>query len=91
MTTCRNLMRCLCERIVFWWGQRVSKEYEEEDERMLTLEKFEQASEIVKDVTLPTKLVYSEYLSQQSGGGRIYLKPENMQKTGAYKSAGRLL
>ena len=51
---------------------------------MLTLEKFEQASEIVKDVTLPTKLVFSEYLSQQSGG-RIYLKPENMQKTGAYK------
>ena len=45
----------------------MSKEYEEEDERMLTLEKFEQASEIVKDVTLPTKLVYSEYLSQQSG------------------------
>ena len=54
---------------------------------MLTLEKFEQASEIVKDVTLPTKLVYSEYLSQQSGG-RIYLKPENMQKTGAYKVRG---
>ena len=54
---------------------------------MLTLEKFEQASEIVKDVTLPTNLVYSEYLSQQSGG-RIYLKPENMQKTGAYKVRG---
>ena len=54
---------------------------------MLTLEKFEQASEIVKDVTLPTKLVYSEYLSQQSGG-RIYLKPENMQKTGTYKVRG---
>ncbi len=54
---------------------------------MLTLEKFEQASEIVKDVTLPTKLVFSEYLSQQSGG-RIYLKPENMQKTGAYKVRG---
>ena len=48
----------------------------------LTLEKFEQASEIVKKVTLPTKLVYSEYLSQQTGG-RIYLKPENMQYTGA--------
>ena len=30
---------------------------------MLTLEKFEQASELVKKVTLPTKLVYSEYLS----------------------------
>lgn len=53
----------------------------------LTLEKFEQASEIVKKVTLPTKLVYSEYLSSQSGG-RIYLKPENMQYTGAYKVRG---
>ncbi len=34
---------------------------------MLTLEKFKQASEIVKKVTLPTKLVYSEYLSNQTG------------------------
>ncbi len=54
---------------------------------MLTLEKFEQASEIVKKVTNPTKLVYSEYLSQQTGG-KIYLKPENMQHTGAYKLRG---
>ena len=44
---------------------------------MLTLEKFEQASEIVKRVTNPTKLVYSDYLSQQTGG-KVYLKPENM-------------
>ena len=41
---------------------------------MLTLEKFEEASEIVKNVTLPTKLVYSENLSQQTGG-KVYLKP----------------
>lgn len=54
---------------------------------MLTLEKFEQASELVKKVTLPTKLVYSESFSQQTGG-RIYLKPENMQYTGAYKVRG---
>lgn len=54
---------------------------------MLTLDKFEQASEIVKKVTIPTKLVYSEYLSQQTGG-KIYLKPENMQYTGAYKVRG---
>lgn len=54
---------------------------------MLTLEKFEEASELVKKVTNPTKLVYSEYLSEQSGG-RIYLKPENMQYTGAYKVRG---
>lgn len=54
---------------------------------MLTLKKFEEASEIVKKVTKPTKLVYSEYLSQQTGG-KVYLKPENMQYTGAYKIRG---
>ena len=42
---------------------------------MLTLEKFEEASEIVKRVTRPTKLIYSEYLSSQTGG-KVYLKPE---------------
>ena len=54
---------------------------------MLTLEKFEEASEIVKRVTNPTKLIYSEYLSEQAGG-KVYLKPENMQHTGAYKLRG---
>ena len=33
---------------------------------MLTLEKFERASELVKEVTTPTKLVFSEYLSTQT-------------------------
>lgn len=54
---------------------------------MLTLMKFEEASEVVKKVTKPTKLVYSEYLSQQTGG-KVYLKPENMQYTGAFKLRG---
>lgn len=54
---------------------------------MLTLDKFEEASEIVKRVTQETKLVYSEYFSQQTGN-RVYLKPENMQVTGAYKIRG---
>ena len=54
---------------------------------MLTLENFEEASEVVKQVTTPTKLVYSEYLSAQTGG-KVYLKPENMQHTGAYKLRG---
>lgn len=53
----------------------------------LTLEKFEEASEIVKRVTNPTKLIRSGYLSQQSGA-KVYLKPENMQHTGAYKLRG---
>lgn len=54
---------------------------------MLTLDKFEEASEVVKKVTLETKLVYSEYLSGQTGN-KVYLKPENMQYTGAYKVRG---
>lgn len=54
---------------------------------MLTLERFEEASEKVKEVTLPTELVYSEYLSAQTGN-KVYLKPENMQFTGAYKVRG---
>lgn len=54
---------------------------------MLTLERFEEASEVVKKVTLETKLVYSDFLSTQTGN-KIFLKPENMQFTGAYKVRG---
>ncbi|MCD7982328.1 MAG: threonine ammonia-lyase [Clostridiales bacterium] len=54
---------------------------------MLTLDRFEEASEIVREVTQETKLVYSEFLSQRTGN-KIYLKPENMQYTGAYKVRG---
>lgn len=57
------------------------------EENMLTLEKFEEASEKVKEAILPTDLVYSEYLSNQTGN-KVYLKPENMQFTGAYKVRG---
>ena len=53
----------------------------------LTLEKFEEAAERVKEVTLKTNLVFSEYFSNQSGN-KVYLKPENMQYTGAYKLRG---
>ena len=54
---------------------------------MLTLEKFEEASEIVNKVTQETRLIYSEYLSGQTEN-KVYLKPENMQLTGAYKVRG---
>ena len=54
---------------------------------MLTLESFEQASEIVKQVTQETKLVKSSYFSELTGN-KVYLKPENMQFTGAYKVRG---
>ena len=57
------------------------------ENKALTLESFERACEIVKKVTLETKLVYSDYLSSQTGN-RVFLKPENMQFTGAYKVRG---
>ena len=54
---------------------------------MLTLETFEEASEIVSKVTRETKLIYSEFFSNVTGN-KVYLKPENMQLTGAYKVRG---
>lgn len=54
---------------------------------MLTLDKFEEASKIVGNVTLETKLIYSDFLSEKTGN-QVYLKPENMQFTGAYKVRG---
>ena len=54
---------------------------------MLTLEAFEEASLKVKEVTQETKLIESPYLSAQTGN-RMWLKPENMQRTGAYKLRG---
>lgn len=54
---------------------------------MLTLRKFEEAYEKVQEVIIPTKLMKSEILSEQTGN-QVYLKPENMQRTGAYKIRG---
>lgn len=53
----------------------------------MTLDKFEEAAELVKKVTLRTKLIYSDYFSETTGN-KVYLKPENMQFTGAYKVRG---
>ncbi|AQS04256.1 threonine ammonia-lyase [Clostridium beijerinckii] len=54
---------------------------------MMTLDKFEEAYEIVQKVILKTKLVFSDYYSDITGN-KVYFKPENMQKTGAYKIRG---
>ena len=54
---------------------------------MLTLEKFEDAYNVVQKVVLPTTLIKSEFFSKQCGN-IVYLKPENMQLTGAYKIRG---
>ncbi len=53
----------------------------------LALDKFEEAYEIVKEVTSETKLIYSDHFSARTGN-KVYLKPENMQLTGAYKLRG---
>ena len=54
---------------------------------MLTLKAFEEASEVVQRVAIETKLIYSRFLSEQTEN-KIYLKPENLQITGAYKLRG---
>ncbi len=54
---------------------------------MLTKKDFDEACKAVSEVTLETKLIYSEYLSEKTGN-KVYLKPENMQFTGAYKVRG---
>lgn len=54
---------------------------------MLTLDKFEEATERLENILMDTKLVYSDYFSKQTGN-KVYFKPENMQRTGAYKIRG---
>ena len=54
---------------------------------MLTLSIFEEAAKKVKEVTQETKLIYSHHFSKETGN-EVYLKPENMQRTGAYKVRG---
>ena len=56
-------------------------------EEMLTRDAFEEASRVVKKVTNDTHLIYSDYFSDMTGN-KVYLKPENMQVTGAYKIRG---
>ena len=54
---------------------------------MLTLEDFKEARGILHGVLRPTPLIHSPRLSKSSGNN-VYLKPENMQVTGAYKIRG---
>ena len=54
---------------------------------MLTIEQFKEARNVLQGVLWPTPLIHSPYLSK-SCGNNVYLKPENMQVTGAYKIRG---
>ena len=54
---------------------------------MLTKNDFDNACKVVSKVITETKLIKSNYLSERTGN-QVYLKPENMQFTGAYKVRG---
>ena len=59
----------------------------DEVQEMLTLPAFEQAAHKVREVTQETKLIESPHFSEIAGN-RVFFKPENMQRTGAYKVRG---
>ncbi len=54
---------------------------------MLTLKEFKEARSVLSGVLRPTNLVYSSAFSKATGNN-VYIKPENMQVTGAYKIRG---
>ena len=53
----------------------------------MTLEQFKTARSVLQGVIVNTGLTFSPALSR-SCGNQVYLKPENMQLTGAYKIRG---
>lgn len=54
---------------------------------MISIEKIKQAADLIKRKVIRTPLVYSPFLSHMFGG-EIYLKLENLQKTGSFKIRG---
>lgn len=54
---------------------------------MMTLSSFRKAREVLQGILHTTNLIYSPAFSA-SCGNHVYLKPENMQVTGAYKIRG---
>ena len=53
----------------------------------IQLRDFEKAAEVVKQATRETNLIPSDFFSERSQNN-VFLKPENMQKTGSYKIRG---
>ena len=54
---------------------------------MMTLDDFKAARKVLDGVLHRTDLIYSPFFSK-STGNHVYIKPENMQVTGAYKIRG---
>ena len=52
--------------------------------RMLKLEDFKTAKKRVDEVIEETHLIHSDAFSSECGND-VYIKPENLQKTGAFK------
>ncbi|NMM63564.1 threonine ammonia-lyase [Clostridium sp. P21] len=55
----------------------------------LTLGDVKEARERIKNICVNTKLIYSSEFSRESGN-EVYIKPENLQITGAFKLRGAL-
>lgn len=55
----------------------------------LTLEDILEARERISGICVNTKLIYSQEFSRESGN-EVYIKPENLQITGAFKLRGAL-
>lgn len=72
------------------WSDGVDNKVRGKAMKELSLDKFEEAYEVVKEVASETKLIYSDYFSAQTNN-KVYLKPENMQLTGAYKLRGLII
>ena len=54
---------------------------------MAKLEAFIKAKEKLSKVLLETQLIYSPIFSKESGN-KVFIKPENLQKTGSFKIRG---
>lgn len=54
---------------------------------MLDLKHFQEAKKRVDEVIIPTPLIYSEAFSKECKN-KVYIKPENLQRTGAFKIRG---
>lgn len=59
------------------------------DREYLALNDVLEARERIKDICVNTKLIYSSEFSRESGN-EVYIKPENLQVTGAFKLRGAL-
>ena len=61
----------------------------ERKKEYLTLEDVKEARERIQETCMNTQLIYSDEFSKIAGN-EVYIKPENLQRTGAFKLRGAL-